>query len=419
LRRKCGISGSAILPVFGQKFVSIFIGLGIAALLARSLSLEDFGIYAILMSIFGIIATPLSRSISIPLLRYVSLNRERIAQEDLSRLFRFSMIRGALAALLALVTLVLCNVTGYFSVPLGVIELLAWSFSCFLICTATGFSAITWGFGRADIAHLPLLLAQPASFFTLILLLFLAEKAELELIAICFVGSYLCAVGVSRFFEARVSGSARLSREAQNLPFERSSKPIILSIVAQQAMVQIELLALGLFQMPADAALFRVGYAIGHLANLGAMLTRLIFSGDISAAMRGSAREIRDEVSRSMIFAALFAAVTAIGIVATGPFVIPAIFGEGFRPSYQIDAALSCTNVVGSIGAVAGNSLHMLNRSEAVARALLTALTVKVVLVIVLVYAFGLAGAVVSSMLGTLLIQFILRRELRRQYRWD
>lgn len=100
---------------------------------------------------------------------------------------------------------------------------------------------------------------------------------------------------------------------------------------------------------------------------------------------------------RALIASALIAAVILVPLALVSPWLVPAMFGDGFRGSAVLIWILAPGGVFLACGQVAGDLLRGRNRPGAVAYAQLTALVFTVVLLAVLLPVWGAAGAALAS----------------------
>jgi O-antigen/teichoic acid export membrane protein len=175
------------------------------------------------------------------------------------------------------------------------------------------------------------------------------------------------------------------------------SIPMLLLGATQELMNQLEVLFLGIFAGPSQAAQFAVAwrlasltpFALAALAAIGAPLVA-------SAYYRGAQAELQ-HVSRFVARIGLsFAVVVAVGLLVGGNWLL-GLFGPGFSDAYPVVVVLLAGGIVNAFTGIVGYLTILTGRERPALVILVGALLLSITLNFLLIPRFGAFGAACAS----------------------
>lgn len=384
------------------------IGLAVQVLIARLLGVEQFGLYALVMTAVMVLAVLAKLGLQPASVRYVSAYVARADWRALRGFLRWSARASMLAALtLSLAVLAAAHLGARYGVATHASAWLVGAVLLPLVVRAQLQGAVLRALRRVLLAEMSQKLAPRILIGTGALAL-LASGANAVgapvMLALAACAWALLGLWLGRSARAALPAPARGADERHHeREWLRTALPLLVTSGAQILLKRTDVLMLGGLLGPAAVAPYVAAVAISELALAAIRATNVASSPMLSELHACDQREaLRRVVALESALVLVASAVLAAGALAAGP-VLLAWYGEGFDAGYTplvlLVAGTALSALLGPVGAV----MTMTGHQRAAMRLIGVTLALNAALNLLLVPAFGAAGAAAATATSTLL----------------
>ncbi|MFD2766139.1 lipopolysaccharide biosynthesis protein [Micromonospora eburnea] len=255
-------------------------------------------------------------------------------------------------------------------------------------------------------------LYQPVVFVALVLPLAVVDRLTLTGALVALTAS-MATQAVLAYLLARRAGLAGGRFRVRLVgPMARFGLSHLASAVPGVVAVRLDQLVLSIAVTPAVLGTYAIATSLTAMTQpvataLGAVVFPLLASRALSTHL--ATRLHRRTIAAGLVAAALLLIPLAVG----APWIIPAVFGDAYRPAVPLVALLVPAGLCLAGTAVCGDVLRGYGRPMAVARAQLAAAALNVALLAALVPVFGVAGAAGAASGAAALGLGLMLRQLR------
>ncbi|MEM8792172.1 MAG: oligosaccharide flippase family protein [Pseudomonadota bacterium] len=420
---------SAFRALFRSGSLStLAVGLGlvlsalIAALLARELGPEGFGIYSVALSFAFITSAVLQ--FGLPSLVVREAARLRVSQSDSQLRFLWLWSNGLILLIFSLVAgglILAAYLLGDGALTPG---LALASLPLALVFALTGLQAATVrGVGKAVLSHLPENLFRPASMLVLLSLLLISETAlTAELALNLLLASAVTAFSASLVLVLLSFGADRTRRwrTSEARQWMISGSRFWLSSILSVSIKHLDVILLGAFLGSAEAGIYKAAVTLSILSLLPVTIFNTVLQPKISELhTRNQLSDHRDLITRFARLGLMCGVLIFLFLSIFGGTVVSLVFGPGYEAATIPLIILLVGGLINSgFGAVA-ILLDMCGHEKVVARTFFKAAVISVLLNIGLIPTFGILGASIASALTTLFWNATLCLHVRKLLRMD
>jgi O-antigen/teichoic acid export membrane protein len=256
-------------------------------------------------------------------------------------------------------------------------------------------------------------LLQPVAYFVIVAVVYLAGRLDLMTALGVLAGTIVVQSAFAYRLCARKSLTGGRTRRDLVRPLSRYGVAQLASAAPTMVTARLDTLVLSFAVPSAALGQYAVAASVTALAlpvvsAVGNVSFPRIASRTLSPA--GTARLSRWAILTS----AVVGVVLTLPFVVTAPWLVPFVFGEGFRGAAPLVMLLAPGAVLLACGRVCADVLKGYGRPLAVAGAQTVAATATAVLLALLVPPFGTAGAAVASSAAAAIALLLMLRALRR-----
>jgi O-antigen/teichoic acid export membrane protein len=402
------------------KALSIPVAIGVSAWLARILSIEEFGLYGVVLSLFMIGAMPVVSALSNLSIREIGVSLAAESRPAALGVMGYCLLSiGVAGTIFALVALLVhqIDMAPSHDATTHAFGLTVWLYPLFLL-TAVG-GAFLRGMHRVALGILPEQILRQTFFLLLLPLAPLAIGTRfdaawaIQVQTSAMLGSALFALGFSWRVAMQQIGLVRPQMAWRR--WNASLMPFLVLGFVQIGNSQMGMLALGLFNLNADAAYYRVADQLSGLAALpllavnfavGPLLSRLRGGGDpagIQASLASASK---------LVMLLTVPALLLLGLL-PGP-ILALLFGGGYRAAAPLLVVLCIGAAFNAILGPVALALNMLGHERETLRGMRVALMVNVALALLLAPWLGGLGAAIAATVTKIVWNIVLFRCLHR-----
>lgn len=409
------------LHSLGLKLGYSALTIGTAALMARLMGPDGYGVYAFVFAGASLLAMPLQLGVPTLVVRETS-GYEAQGRWDLVRgLFRRAD-RGLLAFGLALAVVALAVLPFVPDTPgRGMRQTVLWSL---LLVPAVALGntrgAALRGLHAVGAGLLPEQLIRPAAFLLLAVAAALLVPGGLTppaAMASHAAAALVALAAASWMLRRRLpAGYHEAAPAYDDRAWLRSVGPLSLLAGVQACIQHLDVFILGLFASVDDVALYRVALQgatlVAFMLNaanvaLGPQIARSYTRGDMEGLQRLLTRSSRVALATALVPVALF--------VLAGRELLSAVFGAGYAPAYAALVIVGVGELVNVAAGSVGQALNMTGHERDALRGLAAGAAINVALNLLLIPRFGMEGAAVSMALGLAAANGLLSVSLYRR----
>ncbi|NEE00184.1 oligosaccharide flippase family protein [Phytoactinopolyspora halotolerans] len=256
-------------------------------------------------------------------------------------------------------------------------------------------------------------MTQPVAYVTILAALHLAGQLELMTVLAVLSGTTVAQTVLAYWLCAREGLTGARGRRALTRPLLRFGMGHVASTAPTLITTRLGMLVLSLVVPSA---------ALGHYAvavSVTALAVPVVSAvGNVSfprIASRTLSQTRLDTLQRWAVLSGLVvSAVLMLPVVATAPWLVPRVFGEGFDDAVPLIMLLAPGGVLLAWGRVCADLLKGHGRPYAVARAQTIAAGVTIVMLAALIPPFGTTGAAVTASVTPGIAVVFMLRSLRR-----
>lgn len=385
-----GAAGTLMLNICNQLFLFL-----ILALLARSLTTDAFGLYAVILSVMTLLALPFAGGFAVFVMRHVSKYSAQNDHSHLKGVFARGMIWSVGGAFLFSICL-------YFILPLLIkedVEYYRWglpiiflsSLMIFLGAILRGLKKVVWG-------RLSEFFLQPVLFLILLILLFQNLKLDdvFKLYAVSFFIPILISLClVIKFLPHNFN---TIKAQFDDRVWVKSAIPLMLSVGLIVANMNIDVVMVGVLANEEEAGQYRVA------SRLAAFVPFFLFAVNNAVAPRISALHTKGDTQKLQNILTMVARVTfiltlpvALLLFVFGQNILGLFFGASFTEAAISLSILVVANSFSVLMGQVGQVMSLTGHEKYSAYAVLASLIVNVSLNYILVPKLGMNGAAIAT----------------------
>jgi O-antigen/teichoic acid export membrane protein len=408
------VSSDSFAPIVA-KGVGTIVAFGLSIVLARTLGINTFGQYTLVISVLTVLSIPVQAGL--PTLGVRETSKAR-AKSDNSTITTYIKWSNKLIAGYSIVITIFCVLFFLIATRWGkqvfAYNLLVGAASIFIVSKMLRNNAVMRGLGRYTAGIASDILIRPS--VHLCLFVVVASLIDINAsgsVVIYTVSAFIAYAASSIMMRSSIKGFAA---QHQHRPEVWMKALWLLTIVGggQIFFGNIETLMLGLFTDSAQVGAYRVAVQISMLIILiltvinqvlQPKFSALYVSGDIAGL-----ENLALKSSWEMFLAVLLPG--AVLLAFADPF-LGIVFSDEYRiaaVALQILVVGQCINVFfGSVGTL----LNMTGFEKESSKGMIIAITINIALNLILIPTFGLNGAALSSMLSIFFWNLILRHYVK------
>lgn len=402
-----------VLVVSALRVLAMCVSLGTTVVLARLLGVDEYGRYALVLSLGAILVLPALQGLPLLALREVAASEMGRSGEAVRQMHVFTIaILGGLGSVGFLVIWALISL---FPSALGSIDvgLLAASL---LICLGGVYCLVLGGMLRGrghDIrGHIAELVVRPIAFLGFLCAIWLTIDEPAASAAV--VGN-LFAVTLGALVAASLLSPGLARSVPQWRAWASALLPLSGAAGAQLVSAEISVVALGLFRTESEAGIYRVASTVALQTSFLLTVVNAVAAPRFAAMYRlGDIEGLRRLNKLAGLSATIFGLLVCLVFVGFGEVAIDFALGEGYRDALTPLVVLSLTHAFTLFAGSTNVLLSMTGQEKVVLRAALVSLAVGVSLNLALVPSFGVPGAVVSAATALVVWRLSLWRGVRR-----
>jgi len=417
--------GALLRSSYAQSMViriaNALLSLGVSILMARLLGPDEYGKYAILLSLATILGIPFKAGLPKTMTRDIAIARTQDDPGRIRAIIRFGSL--VFIVLIPVVLLVSAGVwfIGYevAGIALGVIfaGVLAPLFS-----VNSNRMAVMRGLGSAIRSQIPDMLIQPLGTVTFVVALILAvgtASAEIGLIAYA-----------ASTFVGLLVGLLMVRGDIQKIPKEPPKnefrKTTFLGSVATMSLLgastsitgNIDMLLLNHFSAFADAGYYKVAMAGLAVVVLGSnAVSAVAFTRLAESVPTGNFKKIAAQSDQALVWSTVFTAGATLLILVLGRPAIDLLFGETYSEAWTILLILAVGFTIAFMFGQGPDLASLSGAQVPAALCILVGIAVTVIVTFFTVDSLGVVAIALGSMLGTitryLLIAIVIRIVMR------
>jgi O-antigen/teichoic acid export membrane protein len=384
------------------KVLSIPVALAVSAWLARILSIENFGHYGVVLSLFMISAMPVVTALSNLSIREIAVNLAAESHAAALGVMVYCLLAICAASVVFAGLVFLLNLLDVGPAHRTTLQTLShtlWLYPLFLL-TAVG-GAFLRGMHQVVLGILPEQLMRQLFFLLLLPLapLFMVVKPDavwaFQVQTLAMLGSALFALGYT-WSEIRKQIGFILPQVAGR-KWNASLLPFFLLGMAQIGNTQLGMVILGAFNMNLEAAHYRVADQLSGLAYLPMLAVNLAFAPLVSSLRVNDRAGIQAGMTAAnkLVMLLTLPALLILCLV-PGP-ILALLFGESYRAAAPLLVILCFGSAFSAILGPVALTLNMLGHERETLRGMWIALLVNVMLALLLTPWLGGLGAALAS----------------------
>jgi O-antigen/teichoic acid export membrane protein len=408
-------------------FVIRVVGTGIAfamhILLARSLSVSDYGVYAYTVAWLNLLALVSLQGLNTASHRYVAQYQSTGQPILLSTFLRFTTLRVAVVSLTISSALYLMSLffdfENGFRVPFLLMACMLPLFSFLQL-----FSGYFVGFKQIVLALVPVEIVRPLVIIVGLAVLSAGFSVAIDVISamqLTLMGTVI-ALGLSVFFFARnhqVFNCDVLSekpRKEMATQWHRTAMPLLAASVFSIVLLQSDTIMVGLLVDTRSAGVYSIAWRVAALMSFGIFAVSSIIAPMISELYHGDKLdELRKILRLSSKILLIYAIAAAVFIAFFGAFFLT-IFGSEYEGALSILQLLVVYHVVFALAGPAVFLMTMTGNQVVVMQASGITAILNVVLNACLILLFGPIGAAYSTIVTCLLFHIYIVGYMRKHH---
>lgn len=410
-----------VVGTFGLKMGNMFLGLIIAILLARSLGVDGYGIYAYVVTVVGVLAIPTQMGLPELVLRQVAQYRARADWGLLRGLVRRAnqVVLGAATVFLVTTACIAWSLRENFSNE-GLFAFLAALFLLPMLSLTAVRLAILRGLRHPVLGQLPEALIRPLVFASALLLVILVMGPE-WLTPVSAVGLSVAATVVA-FVAGNVFLKTRMPTETKSVVAQYDVKAWTASAVPFMFIggtyllnTKIDIVMLGFFRSSTEVGVYAIAIKLATLVPIGIQSITMVVNAQFAHHWS------RDEVQRVQKLATWAARAglvlvipVALIFILGGDAVIVRIFGAEFLPGAVPLLILSIGWLAAACLGPVDPLLKMTGHEASAAWAIGYTTAFNIAANLVLIPIYGPAGAGIATALSLVLRKYAMLRYVWR-----
>lgn len=421
-----GHSGSAVMArgavvVFAVNIAGTVLTVAAQVYLARLLGVDEFGVYAYVLSWLGALQVVGLMGVDTASLRYVAVYR---GTGELARFWgflRYARVHMALCTLAS--TLLLAIVVWMLRSTLGAHKAAAFWLGCLIlpINVAVAFNgSLLQALKRVARSQLQQYVIRTSMMLGLLATLHLLLRYRMDAptaLVVNGMSGFATLVGLYWLTNHVLPMRADANAEAETRREWRTVSFAMFAISgAQLLLAQVDILIIGIFMDTTQAGLYAVASRIAMFVIFGINVVNSVLAPTISELF---ARHERAELQKTVTMAARIVLIYTVPVVLLfilGGRWLLGWFGAGFAPAYPALVVLVTGQVVVAVCGSVGFLLTMTGHQNDALRVIVVCGVLAVLLNLALTPTFGLIGAAFATMMATaarsLILSVLVRRRL-------
>lgn len=393
------------------KIVSIFTSFGVTILIARNLSISDFGLVALATSLLTLLALPSQAGISQFVVRNVakSLAAKKVVGSGSLRKksLVFSVISSSVFTLLTISVLHSYYVGhdsfvllfSFFVLPLHAVSLLN--------------SAFTRGVGHVIASQVPELLVRNTTNFIALYgyTLIYNQPLKIDVVVQVLIYSHIISLLASTFIYNKFKRNAEDISDVDIFHWRSFKRIIPLTMISAVYLINTsyDLLVISYFLLPSDVGVYKAAVQLSVLMtvvltvmqqNLQPKVVNLFATGQLAAL-----QSLMQATSFLLFIFSIF--LFAIYLFC-GKWILVIVFGQAFENGYWCLIFLSIGQLINAYFGPLGTVLNMAEKEQLVLKSAIGSLLINVTFSTLLVANHGMIGAAIGTMISLIAFNIAL-----------
>lgn len=391
----------------------VFFELMIVFVLARILSVEDFGVFTFIYAIVKISTIPAQAGLPTLLTREiprsVALGGYGEVKGIISWSNKFALVSSCLIGVIAVSLIYFLDFFAYGTVALYFAT--AVLVPVFALSNVRG-GAIR-GLDKVVLSQVPESLIRPTVFLVITLLSYFYFKKELgasDAIMCFFIASSISAIVGSWMLYKE------LPQAVKKAPAVYYRKKWLLSIVPLSLLSgmqivngQIGIIYLGMASSFSDVGVYKVVFQVGQVVMFALTVVTLTVSPTISRLYaEKDNKQIQSLINKCCLITFSFSIIALLLFVVFGKVFLTYFFGEDYSAGYYAGIILCFSQVINSLTGPAAALLNMTGKDKFTIKALFCSLVVSLLGHFLLIDNYGVLGAALAFSLSMLVLNIML-----------
>jgi O-antigen/teichoic acid export membrane protein len=404
--------GTASISLFAQG-LSVITGI----IYARFMGPEEFGLYAYVLSILGLLTLPVVAGLSGLMVREIANFQLEEKWQYLRGIIVWSRWYVLIISFLMVAMTSIALYYDFFKASVASLLIIA-----IVVIPIRGLlnqqSAILNGFRKPVLAQIPSLVLTPV--ITLGFVFFLIfnniELTSEALIKISIVGSLMAFFLSAWYLNKIIKQESKIEKPKFLIKqWHVSLTPFTLMVIVGTLNIDLATIFLGWLDSTESVAFLRVAMQGMMLILLGIHSINSIIGPQVARFYRqGDLKQTQQLLTKSVRLSSLVSLPIILVLIVFGKFAIEVLFGKEYLPAYPLLVILSLGQAVNVLMGSVGLVLNMTNNEKYTLRALLITLFISVILLLVLIPIYSAIGAAIAVSAGLIIWNLLLSIEVYR-----
>ena len=399
-----GTSGTTLLLRAGSLGCTVLLSIA----LARTLGVEQFGVYSFVYALVTLIALPSQVGIPTLLVRETARLSAQGRWEDMNGLWYWS---GRTILLIAAIVVLAVAAWLLFQESVDTATrgaMFAGLVLAPLIALGNARGAAMQGLNRIIRGQFPETVLRPALLLGLIVgVSFLLDRFEapqamwlhaLAALVALILGSVM--LDRARPIESRAAGTRLRDANA----WRRAAVPLALVTGLQVVGNQAGIVLLGVFAQEQDVGLYKIAVSAAALAVVGLQVANVVIGPQIARLHAlENRREMQVVASKGVLIGSSLTIPVVLVLGIWGPLILGWMYGPAFAPAYSALTILLIAQAINALFGSVGLLLTMTGLERRAASILGAAACIQILLSLLLIPSLGISGAALATLASTLI----------------
>lgn len=402
---------SQLILIFLIQGISAILGFAVQFLLAKNMTVAEYGQFSILFNAVAILSLVVSFGSSNHILRYISIYSEnkRKSSAELQTAILFVVFNWLVLTVLAMLfnKTFLAGTTYFFSIGIVILSSLWVLFTTFSLLFQN-FDRATGYVVRSMVPNNIIKSVLMLAFIFLVVNIF-GDRLQLIDAVEIYLSSFLIICCLYLFLERKYLSWNNFYRRgiARYKIFFRNSFQYFLNTISQNLLKNLDLIFIGFFLTVYDAGIYAAAARINIVIIFGLASLNILYSPQVAKLYKENKI---DELNRSLrvpnwiIF--IFSLILFLFIVLFGKWIL-GIFGPSFLQGYWVLLFLSLRNLIEALFGITGSVLNMSGNQKYFNNVLYVILGVYLVLSPFAIKIWGLEGLAIFVAIIALFKNFV------------
>ena len=399
------------------KFISVCTSFGVTILLARNLSISDFGLVALATSLLTLLALPSQAGISQFVVRNVAKSLSVKKVLGLGSLRKKSLVFSVFSS--SLITgLTIFVLHSYYAKHDSIMLLLS-----FLVLPLHAISLLNCAFIRGMdhviASQIPELLVRNTTNFIALYgyTVIFSQPLKIDVVVQALIYSHIIALLVSMCIFYKSKNRIKNKNDVEIFYWRNFKKIIPLTMISAVYLIntQYDILVISYYLPPSDVGVYKATVQLSVLMTVSLTIIQQIYQPKI-VNLIATARlvELQNLMQTTSFVLFSFSIVLFVIYLFFGEFVLKQVFGLAFKNGYWCLIILSAGQLLNAYFGPLGTVLNMAEKERLVLKSAIVSLLINVTLSTFLVAIYGMIGAAIGTMISLIAFNLALYAAVTR-----